>query len=78
MIAIVYSQAKEADEYMRYIDFLLAAGYLTGEAEQLDLEDLQGVIGLKALRVKVARTSPDVDVKFEVTPSGAVEAVSNR
>jgi hypothetical protein len=76
MIAIVYSQTREAEEYLRYLDFLLAAGYVSGEVEQLDLEDLQGVHGLKALRVQVAKTSPDVE--FEVTPTGAVEPVSNR
>ena len=76
MIAIVYSQSKEAEEYLRYMDYLVAAGYLAGEVEQLDLDDLQGVNGLKALRIRVAKTSPDVD--FEVTPTGAVEPVSNR
>ncbi|MFV1979698.1 MAG: GAF domain-containing protein [Rhodothermia bacterium] len=75
MIAIVYSQTREAEEYLRYVDFLLAAGYVTGEVEHLDLEDLQGVHGLKALRVQVAKTSPDVE--FEVTPTGAVEPVDN-
>lgn len=59
-IAIVYSQDREAAEYKRYLDFLLHAGHLTGEREELELEDLQGIQGLRALRVTVnmQRESP--------------------
>lgn len=52
-IAIVYSQSKEAVEYREYLDYLLASGYLTGEIEEVDLEDLDGAQGLRALRVTV-------------------------
>jgi hypothetical protein len=52
-IAIVYSQARESMEYRRYIDYLRASGHLTGEVEEAELEALQGVQGLRALRVKV-------------------------
>jgi GAF domain-containing protein len=52
-IAIVYSQRPEGAEYAEYIDYLQAAGYLLPEIEDLDLEDLQGAQGLKALRVAV-------------------------
>ncbi|HWP46024.1 MAG TPA: GAF domain-containing protein [Candidatus Limnocylindrales bacterium] len=52
-IAIVYSQPKEAQEYRQYIDYLQDTGYLTGEVEDLELEDLQGIQGLRALRVTV-------------------------
>ncbi len=52
-IAIVYSQPKEAQEYRQYIDYLRDSGYLTGEVEDLELEDLQGIQGLRALRVMV-------------------------
>ncbi len=61
-IAIVYSQGSEAAEYRDYITYLQAQGYLLDEIETLDLEDLQGVSGLRALRVTVnfanARTEP--------------------
>lgn len=57
-IAIVYSTASEADEYMRYIDYLQAAGYMDPGVEKLELEELQGVSGLRALRVTVAEESP--------------------
>jgi len=52
-IAIVYSQAAEAAEYRDYIAYLQAQGYLQGEVEKLELEELQGVSGLRALRVAV-------------------------
>ncbi len=52
-IAIVYSHAREATEYREYIDYLQGSGYLTDEVEEFDLEDLQGVHGLRALRVTV-------------------------
>lgn len=52
-IAIVYSQSKEAVEYMEYIEFLQNKKLLKGQVEHHDLEELQGVSGLKALRVDV-------------------------
>ncbi len=51
-IAIVYSQEKDALEYMKYIKYLQSKNLL-GKVEKLILEDLQGVSGLKALRVEV-------------------------
>jgi hypothetical protein len=67
-IAIVYSQATEAAEYRDYIAYLQAQGYLHGEVEKLELEELQGVSGLRALRVAVnlarehpATASPVID-----------------
>ncbi|WP_370408769.1 GAF domain-containing protein [Tenacibaculum dicentrarchi] len=51
-IAIVYSQDKDAKEYSKYIKYLQSKNLL-GEIETLELEDLQGVSGLKALRVAV-------------------------
>jgi hypothetical protein len=52
-IAIVYSQPREAEEYRQYLDYLRTKGYITDEVEDVDLEDLQGAYGLKALRVTV-------------------------
>jgi hypothetical protein len=51
-IAIVYSQDGDALEYIKYIKFLQAKNYF-GKIEKLEIEDLQGVSGLKALRVEV-------------------------
>ena len=52
-IAIVYAQSKEAIEYRGYINYLQSIGYLTHEVEELELTDLDGAQGLKALRVTV-------------------------
>jgi len=52
-IAIVYSQPKEAQEYIEYIEYLQSLGLLKSEIEKMDLEDLQGVSGLKGLRIGV-------------------------
>ncbi|HYF32671.1 MAG TPA: hypothetical protein VD993_16210 [Chitinophagaceae bacterium] len=52
-IAIVYSQPKEAEEYTAYIEFLQSKGLLKDDMERYDLEELQGVVGLRGLRVSV-------------------------
>ncbi len=52
-IVIIYSQKKDELEYLRYVNYLQSKGYLTEEIEKLTLEDLQGVVGLKAIRVGV-------------------------
>lgn len=57
-IAIVYSHPREAAEYREYIAYLRAAGYLTNDVEEVELEDLQGASGLRALRVTVAPNPP--------------------
>jgi tetratricopeptide (TPR) repeat protein len=52
-IAIIYTNKETAREYMGYIHFLQYNGMLGHDIEQLELEDVQGVIGLKALRVNI-------------------------
>ncbi|NQZ75015.1 MAG: GAF domain-containing protein [Ekhidna sp.] len=52
-IVIVYSQEQDANEYRTYLRFLAAKGYLKHKIEDVALEDLQGVHGLRALRVAV-------------------------
>ena len=52
-IAMVYSNPKEAQEYQEYILFLQSKNVLSPGIENLELEELQGVSGLKALRVDI-------------------------
>lgn len=52
-IAIVYSQREDEAEFLKYVQFLQSKNQLGDEIEILELEDLQGVTGLKALRVNV-------------------------
>ena len=52
-IAIVYLHDKDRDEYLGYLDYLHQAGYVEGGIEDLILDPLQSVNGLRALRFKV-------------------------
>jgi hypothetical protein len=52
-IALVYSDNRDAEQYLSYIQFLQEQQVLTRDLEYLELEQLQGVAGLKALRVGV-------------------------
>lgn len=53
-IAIVYFSNTEAREYLGYIKKLQTQGLLNNDLEYLEIEELQGVEGLKALRVGVS------------------------
>lgn len=57
-IAIVYSHENEAEEYRRHVQYLIANGYLDENVEEFDVEDLQGLTGLKMLRVTVNVAPP--------------------
>ncbi len=52
-IAIVYSQQKERDEYMEYVEFMRNEGLLGEKVEELELEELQGISGMHAIRVDI-------------------------
>ncbi|QJD97043.1 GAF domain-containing protein [Mucilaginibacter robiniae] len=52
-IALVYFTEIEAHEHIGYIEQLQKQNKLLPEVEHLELEELQGVIGLKALRVSI-------------------------
>jgi hypothetical protein len=67
-IAIVYSQPAEAVEYRAYVEYLQSLGYLRRGVEELELEELQGVHGLRALRVTVDLKNP----RAGATPAAAL------
>ena len=52
-ITIVYFNETDGQEYLGYIQTLQAAGSLDLEVEQFEVEDLQGVAGLNALRIDI-------------------------
>jgi hypothetical protein len=52
-IALVYYDAREIKEYMSYINYLQNKDILLDDMEELELEELQGVSGLKAIRIGV-------------------------
>lgn len=52
-IAVVYAHPREGRDIQRHIDYLQSRGRLLDDLESIDLEDLPGVRGLKALRVGI-------------------------
>jgi hypothetical protein len=73
-IAIVYSQENEAEEYKQYINFLRTRDYIYGDVENFVLADMQGIHGLKALRISVNDNfivkDDNIEKKFEKELTG--------
>ena len=59
-IALVYFQGRSITDYLDYIYFLQSQHILCDDLEYLELEELQGVSGLRALRVGVNLDPPPV------------------
>jgi len=67
-ICIVYSNKSEANAYYKHIQFMEAKGLILKDSlEHLDVEDLQGTSGLKAMRVSVNYENLDRTGKNEVS-----------
>ena len=66
-IAIVYSQHRELEEYLEFIEYLQHEKLLGFELEHLDLEETQGISGLKAVRVNVVLPSETSSQKPELS-----------
>lgn len=65
-IAIIYSSEQDKLTYLQHIKFLERKGYfIKGSTELLDVEDLQGISGLKALRVGINYSNSGSDA-FDV------------
>ena len=58
-IAIIYSHGSDEKEYLKYIKYLQTKNYLGEHIELLELEDVQGVIGLRALRINIIYHNQD-------------------
>ena len=52
-ITIVYSNKKEEKEYLNYIKYLQFKQILEPAIEKFEVEETQGVSGLKAIRIKI-------------------------
>lgn len=74
-LAIVVSQLRDVEEYRTYLTYLHAAGYVGNTLEELALEPMPGVQGLRALRVPIAPPPDDggLDVTAEHTRRAAAE-----
>jgi hypothetical protein len=62
-ITIVYSHNTEEKEYLKYIKYLQFKKLLEPNIEQFEVEELQGVSGLRAFRVKVLNNNLESDVQ---------------
>ncbi|MFA8433359.1 MAG: hypothetical protein ACEPOZ_02480 [Marinifilaceae bacterium] len=61
-LAVIFSQEQEMVEYRRYLEYLIDKGYFEDKIEVLELEDLQGVYGLRALRVTILHQSNEKEI----------------
>lgn len=61
-LAIVYSRESEAKEYLEYTKYMVAQGYIEPEVERLELEEMPGIHGLKALRFQLKRRVLSIDL----------------
>ncbi|MEM1041746.1 MAG: GAF domain-containing protein [Bacteroidota bacterium] len=75
-LAIAFTPGRAAQEYQTYLDYLRAAGYLGAPVEEVALEPMPGVHGLRAFRVPVAPQPPgmELDVTPERARAAALEA----
>ncbi len=58
----------------RHVEYLQEEGFLTGQVERHDLEDLPGVHGLRALRVTVDLDSPALAARARLPEGTAAGA----
>ncbi len=75
-ISIVYSQKQDEEEYLRYIKFLQSKNYLDTDIEIVELQDLQAVTGLRAIRVSVLYHTDENDKAF-YTYDDLMKEISN-
>lgn len=67
-IAVVYSHPREGRDIRRHIDYLQGRGRLLEDLESIELADLPGVRGLKALRV-------GINLKAETATRGFTQVI---
>lgn len=52
-LAIIYFNHSDLDDYLPYLEYLQETGVFQPVIEELELEELQGVTGLRALRIRI-------------------------
>jgi hypothetical protein len=52
-IALIYFHHRDIEDYLPFIQYLQESGSLKPDVEELELEDLQGLSGLRALRMGI-------------------------
>jgi len=74
-IAIVYSHKEDELEYLHYIKFLQSKKMLDTDEEIVELENLQGVTGLKAIRVSLIYKDKTKDNKDFYTYNDLIKEI---
>ncbi|GAA4805081.1 GAF domain-containing protein [Litoribaculum gwangyangense] len=62
-MSIIYSQKEDEVEYLKYVHFMQSKNMFDDDVEILELQDLQGVTGLKAIRVSMIYQKNEGDQK---------------
>ncbi len=75
-ITIIYSQKEDEKEYLKYVSFLQHKKQLDSDVEIVKLEDLQGVTGLKAIRVSVLYSKEASNAKEYYTYDDLMDQIS--
>ena len=57
-LCIIYTEDVLKEEYTDYLNILITKGYLLNEIEYLEVEELQGLGGLLAIRIPINYNSP--------------------
>lgn len=52
-LALIYFNKRDIEDYLPFVKYLQETNVFSSETEDLDLEDLQGLSGLKALRLTI-------------------------
>ena len=63
-LTIIYSQKEDGDMYLDYVKFLQSKKLFDEGIEMMELEDLQGVTGLKAIRVPILYASKQKEYQY--------------
>lgn len=63
-ITIVYSHNQEEKEYLKYVKYLQFKKIIEPTIEQFEVEELQGVSGLRAIRVKIINNNQEITPKY--------------
>jgi hypothetical protein len=65
-VSVIYSLDKEEEEYMTYVKYLSHLNFIEEEVERFELQHMQGVSGLKAIRMRVNLSDNDmIEKAFE-------------
>ena len=70
MLALVYTQPDEASDYTKFFESFQEDGLLKSDVQEFELEELQGVSGLKALRVGISLEEEEIKpAKKKIIPA---------